>query len=65
MISADERIEPPALGSRRPRLDRVLPFEHVAPFVAALLGLNFQDVDGTLLPGLLAVTPEVAPQRRP
>ena len=65
MIGAGERIESPVVRSRRPRLDRVLPFEHVAPFVAALLGLNFQDVDGTLLPGLLAVTPEVAPQRRP
>ena len=43
----------------------LLPLEHVAPFVAALLGLDFQDVDGTLLPGLLAVTREVAPQRRP
>jgi len=43
----------------------LLPLEHIAPFVAALLGLDFQDVDGTLLPGLLAVTREVAPQRRP
>jgi hypothetical protein len=43
----------------------VFPIEHIAPFIAALLGLEMPDVDGTLLPGLLATTEEVAPSRRP
>jgi hypothetical protein len=43
----------------------LLPLEHIAPFVAAILGLDFPDVDGTLLPGLLSTKPEVAPSRRP
>ena len=33
--------------------------------VAALLKLALPEVDGTLLPGLLAVTEEVASSRRP
>jgi predicted AlkP superfamily pyrophosphatase or phosphodiesterase len=52
-------------GVRSGAVVPLLPLEHIAPFVAALLGLHFADVDGTLLPGLLAVTPEVAPLRRP
>ena len=43
----------------------LLPLEHIAPFVAALLALELPDVDGTLLPGLLWTKPEVAPLRRP
>jgi len=43
----------------------LLPLEHIAPFVAAVLGLDFPDLDGTLLPGLLWTKPEVAPSRRP
>jgi hypothetical protein len=42
-----------------------LPIEHIAPFISALLGLDMPDADGTLLPGLLAATEEVAPSRRP
>ena len=52
-------------GVRAGAVVPLLPLEHVAPFIAALLGLDFVDVDGTLLPGLLAATPEVAPLRRP
>jgi hypothetical protein len=43
----------------------LLPLEHIAPFVAALLGIDLPDIDGTLLPGLLWTKPEVAPSRRP
>jgi hypothetical protein len=43
----------------------LLTLEQIAPFVAALLGLELADVDGTLLPGLLWTKPEVAPSRRP
>ena len=32
----------------------MLPIEHIAPMVAALLGLDLPDVDGTLLPGVLS-----------
>ena len=43
----------------------LLPLEHVAPFISALLALELPDIDGTLLPGLLAVQKEVAASRRP
>jgi hypothetical protein len=43
----------------------VMPLQHVAPFVAALLALDLPDIDGTLLPGLLLERQEVAPSRRP
>jgi hypothetical protein len=43
----------------------LLPLEHIAALVAALLDIDLPDVDGTLLPGLLSTKPEVAPSRRP
>ena len=52
-------------GVRQGAVVPVLPLEHIAPFVAALLGLDLPDIDGTLFPGLLVSRPEVAPLRRP
>lgn len=43
----------------------MLPIEHIAPFIAALLDLDLPDVDGTLLPGLLVSEREQAPSQRP
>lgn len=52
-------------GIRAGAVVPLLPLEHVAPLIAALLQLELPDIDGTLLPGLLATTDEVAPSRRP
>jgi hypothetical protein len=52
-------------GVRRGAVVPLMPLEHIAPFVAALLGIDLPDVDGTLLPGLLSTPGEVAPSRRP
>jgi hypothetical protein len=52
-------------GVRSGTVVPLLPLQHIAPFIAALLGLQFEDVDGTLLPGLLWTRPEIAPSRRP
>lgn len=52
-------------GVRRGAVVPLMPVQHVAPFIAALLDLDLPDVDGTLLPGLLAIAPEQAPSRRP
>ncbi|HEX5476158.1 MAG TPA: ectonucleotide pyrophosphatase/phosphodiesterase [Vicinamibacterales bacterium] len=52
-------------GVRTGAVVPLLPMQHIAPFIAALLGLDMPDVDGTLLPGLLSTTPEVAPSQRP
>lgn len=52
-------------GVRAGAVVPLLPLEHVAPFIAALLRLDLPDVDGTLLPGLLSTTEEVSHARRP
>jgi hypothetical protein len=52
-------------GVRRGAVVPLLPLEHIAPLIAKLLGLDLPDVDGTLLPGLVAVEQELAPSRRP
>jgi hypothetical protein len=52
-------------GMRSGAVVPLLPLEHIAPFIAALLGLEMPEADGVLLPGLLAVTEEKAPSRRP
>lgn len=52
-------------GVRAGAVVPLLPMPHIAPFIAALLGLDLPDIDGTLFPGLLATTPEQAPLRRP
>jgi predicted AlkP superfamily pyrophosphatase or phosphodiesterase len=52
-------------GVRAGAVVPLLPLQHVAPFVAALLKLGLPDIDGTLLPGLLSVTEEVASSHRP
>lgn len=52
-------------GIRAGAVVPMFPMQHVAPLVAALLGLDMPDVDGTLLPGLLAATLEQSPTRRP
>ena len=43
----------------------MLPLEHIAPMVAALLGLDLPDVDGTLLPGVLSTVVENRSSDRP
>lgn len=43
----------------------MLPLEHIAPMVAALLGLYLPDVDGTLLPGVLSGVVENRSSDRP
>lgn len=43
----------------------LLPLEHIAALVSALLNIDLPDVDGTLLPGLLTTKPAVSPLRRP
>ena len=43
----------------------LFPMQHIAPFIAALLDLDFQAADGVLFPGLLSGKPEQAPLRRP
>lgn len=45
-------------GIRAGAVIPLLPMQHVAPLVAALLDLDLPDVDGTLLPGLLSTTLE-------
>jgi len=52
-------------GVRAGAVVPLLPLEGVAPFIAALLALDLADIDGTLFPGLLAASHEVAPSRRP
>lgn len=52
-------------GIRKGAVVPLLPMQHVAPLVAALLDLDLPDIDGTLLPGLLSAAPEQAPSRRP
>lgn len=52
-------------GIRAGAVVPMMPMQHVAPLVASLLGLDLPDVDGTLLPGLLAATLEQAPSRHP
>lgn len=52
-------------GIRSGAVIPLLPMQHVAPLVTALLGLDLPAVDGVLLPGLLSVVPERAPSRRP
>ncbi len=48
-------------GIRAGAVVPLMPMQHVAPLVAALLGLDLPDVDGTLLPGLLAGEPSRRP----
>lgn len=43
----------------------MLPVEHIASIVAALLRLDLPDVDGTLLPGVLSTVVENRPSDRP
>lgn len=52
-------------GVRAGAVVPVLPMQHIAPFIAALLDLNLPAVDGALFPGLLTAMPEQAPSRRP
>ena len=52
-------------GVRAGAVVPLLPMQHIAPFVAALLDLDLAAVDGTLFPGLLTRMPEQAPSRRP
>jgi len=52
-------------GVRSGAVVPLFPIEHIAPFIAALLGVELPDADGTLLPGLLAAAEEIAPSRRP
>ena len=52
-------------GVRAGAVVPLLPLEHVAPLIAALLDLDLPDVDGTLLPGLISGTEEVSSSRRP
>ena len=52
-------------GVRTGAVVPIMPLEHIAPFVAALLGITLPEADGKLFPGLLATTPEVASSRRP
>jgi hypothetical protein len=52
-------------GIRRGSVIPLLPMQHVAPLVAALLGLDLPNVDGTLLPGVLSVTLEQSVSGRP
>lgn len=52
-------------GIRAGAVVPLLPMQHVAPLVAALLDLDLPDVDGTLLPGLLSSMTEQASSRRP
>ena len=43
----------------------MLPLQHVAAFVAALLGIDMPETDGTLLPGLLFGPRETEASGRP
>jgi predicted AlkP superfamily pyrophosphatase or phosphodiesterase len=43
----------------------LMPLEHIAPLVAALLDLDLPDIDGVLLPGLLSTSLEKTPSQRP
>jgi hypothetical protein len=52
-------------GVRAGAVVPLMPLEDIAPLVAELLQLDLPDVDGTLLPGLVATTAEVSPSRRP
>jgi hypothetical protein len=52
-------------GVRAGAVVPLMPMEHVAPFVARLLGVDLPMADGILLPGLLSTTTEQAPLRRP
>lgn len=52
-------------GIRSGAVIPLLPMQHVAPIVAALLGLDLADVDGTLLPGVLCASVEQLVTSRP
>jgi hypothetical protein len=52
-------------GVRAGAVIPMMPLEHIAPFIARLMGLDMPEIDGTLFPGLLATTEEVSPSLRP
>lgn len=52
-------------GVRAGAVVPLFPLQHIAPFIAALLDLDFPAADGVLFPGLLSGKPEQAPLRRP